>query len=66
VPRAILNDLCERTEDLIDKELRFRHFRRLVREASATKISASAFRSKSKKAKRLAVSTISIRQALIC
>jgi histone H3/H4 len=52
--------------DLVDKELRFRNFRCLVREASAAKISASAFRLKSKKTKRLATSTISIRQALNC
>ena len=36
VPRVILNDLCERIGDVIGKELRFRHFRCLVRETSAT------------------------------
>jgi hypothetical protein len=36
VPGAILNDLCERMGDLVEKQRRFRHFRCLVREASAT------------------------------
>jgi hypothetical protein len=69
VPRVILNDLGERIGDLVDKEpfppfslLRKRGERKL----SAAKISASAFRLKSKKTKRLATSTISIRQALNC
>jgi hypothetical protein len=70
LPRVIPTDLCETIGDLVDKELRFCHFRCFVREArrnsSAAKISASAFRLKSKKAKRLATSTISIRQALNC
>jgi hypothetical protein len=70
VPRVILNDLGERIGDLVEKKLRFRHFSlpctRDQRNPSAAKISASAFRLKSKKTKRLATSTISIRQALNC
>jgi hypothetical protein len=53
-----------------DKEPRLRHFRCLVREASATqsaaKISASTFKIEIKERKRLATSTVSIRQALNC
>jgi len=70
VPRVILNDLGERIGDLVEKELRCRHFRlprtRGQRNPSAAKISASAFTLKSKQAKRLATSTVSIRQALNC
>jgi hypothetical protein len=69
VPRVILNDLGERIEDLVDKES-FPPFSlprtQGQRNPSAAKISALAFRLKSKKTKRLATSTISIRQALNC
>jgi hypothetical protein len=69
VPRVILNDLGERIGDLVEKELPCRHFRCLVREASATKRSQNqrlGFQIETKKAKRLATSTVSIRQALNC
>jgi len=56
--------------DLVDKELRFRHFSFAScanpAQPKRSKISASAFRLKSKKAKRLATSTVSIGQALNC
>jgi len=65
-----LNGLCETIEDLVGKELRFRHFSlprtRGQRNPRAAKISASAFRLKQRKAKRLATSTVSIHQALNC
>lgn len=44
VPRVILNDLCERIGDPVKKQLRFRHFRCLVREASATQSAANISR----------------------
>jgi hypothetical protein len=63
VPRVIQNDLGERIVDLVEKKLRFRHFSlprtRGQRNPSAAKISASVFRLKLKKTKRLATSTIS-------
>jgi len=55
---------------MVEKELRFRHFSlprtRGQRNPSAAKISAPAFRLKSKKAKRLTMRAASIRQALNC
>jgi hypothetical protein len=70
VPRIILNDLCERIGDILEKETTFPPFSlpctRGQRNPSGAKISASAFRLKSKKTKRLATSTISIRKALNC
>jgi hypothetical protein len=68
VPQVILNDLGERIGDLVDKEPFPPFFvASYARPAqSAAKISASAFRLKSKKTKRLATSTVSIRQALNC
>jgi len=69
VPRVILNDLGERIGDLVDKEPFPPFFVASYasqRNPSAAKISALAFRLKSKKTKRLATSTISIRQALNC
>jgi hypothetical protein len=67
--RVILNDQGERIVDLIEKELRGRYFRCLVREPAQPKRSQNqrlGFQIESKKTKRLATSTISIRQALNC
>jgi hypothetical protein len=54
---------------VVEKELRFRHSSCLVREASAIQAQPNqrlGFQVESKKTKRLATSTISIRQALNC
>jgi hypothetical protein len=65
-----LNGLCETIEDLVGKELRFRHFSlprtRGHRNPRAAKISASAFRLKLKNSKTPGDEHCLDRQALNC
>jgi hypothetical protein len=66
VPGVILNDLCERIGDPVKNNYVSAIFVASYARPAQPKRSASAFRLKSKKTKRLATSTVSIRQALNC